>query len=54
MPIFAIGALLVLNPDYVAPLLYNPRGKYILGAAIGLLVLAIVTMRKLMSRVTAA
>jgi len=54
MPFFAIGALLVLNPAYVAPLLYDPRGKYILGAAIGLLVVAIFTMRKLMRRVTAA
>lgn len=54
MPIFGIAALLVLNPDYVAPLLYDPRGKYILGAAIGLLVIAIFTMRKLMRRVTAA
>ena len=54
MPIFAIGALLVLNPDYLVPLLYDPRGKYIMGAAIGLLAIAIYTMRRLMRRVTAA
>jgi tight adherence protein B len=54
MPIFAIAALLVLNPDYVAPLLYDPRGKYILGAAFALLAVAILTMRKMMRRVTAA
>jgi tight adherence protein B len=54
LPIFTIGALLVVNPDYIAPLLYDPRGKYILGATIGLLALAIFTMRKLMRRVTAA
>lgn len=54
MPIIAIAALLVLDPDYIAPLLYDFRGKYILGAAVGLLALAIFTMQKLMRRVTAA
>lgn len=54
LPIFTIGALLALNPDYIAPLLYDPRGKYLLGLAIGLLALAFLTMRKLMRRVTAA
>jgi tight adherence protein B len=54
LPIFTIGALLILNPDYVAPLLYDHRGKYVLSAAAGLLALAFLTMRKLMRRVTAA
>ena len=54
LPIIAIAALLVLDPAYIAPLLYDQRGKYILGAAVGLLALAILTMRKLMRRVTAA
>jgi tight adherence protein B len=54
LPIFALGALLVVNPDYIAPLLYDPRGKYILGTAVGLLAIAILSMRRLMSRVTAA
>jgi tight adherence protein B len=54
MPIVAIAALLVLKPDYVAPLLYDQRGKYVLGAAACLLVTAILTMRQMMRRVTAA
>lgn len=54
LPFLAIGALLFLNPGYIAPLLYDPRGKFILGAAIALLGLGIFTMRNLMRRVTAA
>jgi tight adherence protein B len=54
LPIFTIGILLVLNPEYIAPLIYDPRGKYIVGATIGFLTIGIFTMRKLMSRVTAA
>lgn len=54
MPILAIAALLVVNPDYIAPLLHDHRGKYILGTAVGLLALAIVSMRRMMRRVTAA
>ena len=54
LPIFTIGALLVVNPGYIAPLMYDPRGKYILAAAVGLLAIAFLTMRKLMRRVTAA
>jgi tight adherence protein B len=54
LPIFTIGILLLLNPDYIKPLIYDSRGKYIIGATIGLLAIGIFTMRKLMSRVTAA
>jgi len=53
LPIVTIGALLLLQPDYVAPLLYDNRGKYILATAVGLLMLAFVTMRLMMRRVTA-
>ncbi|MET0219424.1 MAG: type II secretion system F family protein, partial [Tardiphaga sp.] len=54
LPIFTIGILLLLNPDYIKPLIYDSRGKYIIGATIGLLALGIFTMRRLMSRVTTA
>ena len=42
------------NPDYIAPLLHDHRGKYILGTAVGLLAIAILSMRRMMRRVTAA
>lgn len=54
MPILTIVALMVLNPSYVAPLLYDPRGKFVVGAAVGLLSTGIFIMRRLMRRVTEA
>ena len=52
MPIIVIGLLFILKPDYIAPLLYDHRGKYILAAAIGLLVVGFWTMQRMMRRVT--
>jgi tight adherence protein B len=51
MPVLTIGALLLLRPDYVSPLFYDARGKYILAAAAGFLLLAFLTMRQMMRRV---
>lgn len=53
MPFITIGGLLLLQPEYVKPLFYDTRGKYILAAAAALLLLAFVTMRQMMRRVTA-
>jgi|SRR5579864_60285 len=54
LPVVTIGALLVLRPDYIEPLFYDERGKYILGSAAILILLAFLTMRQMMRRVTAA
>ena len=54
LPAVTMGALLLLRPDYVAPLFHDQRGKYILGAAAMLLLLAFLTMRQMVRKVTAA
>jgi tight adherence protein B len=48
MPFVVTGLLLVLNPHYLAPLIADPRGKIMIGVAIGLLLLAFLSMRQLM------
>jgi tight adherence protein B len=52
LPVVTIGALLFLQPGYVAPLFYDARGKYILGMAGALLLLALLSMRQMMRRAT--
>ncbi len=54
LPIITLGALLLFRPEYVAPLFHDRRGNYILAAAAILLVLAFMTMRGMVRRVTAA
>ncbi|MGH7126805.1 MAG: type II secretion system F family protein [Stellaceae bacterium] len=53
MPFMIIIALLVLSPDYLAPLFSDPRGHIVLGSATGSLALAFYTMHKLVRSVTA-
>ena len=52
MPIIVIGLLFLFKPEYVAPLVYDYRGKYFLAAAFGLLVIGFWTMQRMMRRVT--
>lgn len=52
IPFVIIGGLLILNPQYLAPLVDDPRGNIIAGAATGLLIAAFVTMRQMMRSVT--
>ena len=54
LPIVTMGALLLFRPEYVVPLFYDRRGNYILAAAAILLMLAFLTMRQMVRRVTAA
>jgi tight adherence protein B len=54
LPFITIGALLFFQPEYVRPLFYDVRGKYILGSAAVLLVLAYLTMRQMVRKVTSA
>jgi tight adherence protein B len=48
IPFFIVGALLVVSPGYLEPLISDPRGNFIVGAAILCLCLAFVTMRTMM------
>jgi tight adherence protein B len=53
MPFLILGALLLIQPDYLAPLFVDPRGQIILGIAGCGILLAGVTMRQMMRSVTA-
>jgi len=48
IPFFIVGALLIVAPSYLEPLITDPRGHIIIGSAVLSLVLAGVTMRWLM------
>lgn len=52
LPFVIITGLLILNPQYLEPLIDDPRGNIIAGAAGGLLITAFVTMRQMMRSVT--
>jgi tight adherence protein B len=54
IPILTTGALLIVKPGYLTPLWTDPRGHLILVMAGGLLLLAFLTMRKMMRSVTNA
>lgn len=45
LPILVVGALFVIDPDYLAPLINDPRGHLILSLAGGGLLLSFITMR---------
>jgi tight adherence protein B len=48
IPFFIVGVLLVVSPGYLRPLITDPRGNIIIGAAVLGLLLAFVTMRTMM------
>jgi tight adherence protein B len=52
MPIIVIGLLFLLKPEYVAPLVNDHRGKYILATAFALLGVGFWIMQRMMHRVT--
>lgn len=52
IPFLVIGGLAVLSPAYLSPLVNDPRGNVILGAAIGMLGLGFLTMRQMMRSAT--
>jgi tight adherence protein B len=54
MPFFIIAILLVLRPNYLVPLIADPRGNIIVGIAVTLLMLAFVSMRRMMRSIDAA
>jgi tight adherence protein B len=53
MPFMILGALLLIQPGYLAPLFVDPRGQVIVAIAAGGLLLAGITMRQMMRSVTA-
>ena len=48
LPILIIGLLLLIQPDYLAPLFVDPRGRIILAMAAGGMALAALSMRQMM------
>lgn len=52
LPFVVIGGLLVLSPQYLAPLSTDPRGNVIIGLAVGFLAAAYFSMRWMMQRAT--
>ncbi len=52
LPVLVTGALLVLDPGYLAPLFSDPRGHIILSFAGGGLLLAFLTMRQMIRSVS--
>ena len=51
LPFFILGALLIVQPGYLAPLFTEPRGHIILAIAGGLLLMGALTMRQMMRSV---
>jgi len=52
VPVLTIGALLVIQPGYLQPLIADPRGHVILTLAACCMVAAFLSMRALMARLT--
>jgi len=53
LPLLIIGGLLLVQPGYLSPLFTDTRGHIILAVGVAGMVLAFVTMRQMMRRVTA-
>jgi tight adherence protein B len=51
LPFLTLGALLLIQPEYLAPLINDPRGHIVLGMAAGGLLLSMITMKKMMASV---
>lgn len=51
LPFLTLAALLLIQPDYLTPLINDPRGHIILGMAAGGLLLSVFTMKKMMGSV---
>jgi len=52
LPFLCVGGMLIIRPEYFAPLIYDPRGQAILAMAGGSLLLAFVTMQQMIRRVS--
>jgi tight adherence protein B len=54
IPIFIIGGLLIMTPDYLRPLIVDPRGKVIIAVAATSMLIGFGTIRQMMLSVTRA
>jgi len=54
IPFFIIGGLMLVSPDYLAPLVSDHRGKIIIGVAVGMMVAGFGIIRQMMLSVTRA
>jgi tight adherence protein B len=54
LPFFVTGTFMVISPGYLAPLINDPRGNAIIGLALLGLLLAYLTMRRMLHSVTMA
>jgi tight adherence protein B len=52
LPFLTVGGLLLIQPDYLAPLIEDPRGHVILGMAAAGLGLSVLSMQKMMASIT--
>jgi len=52
LPFFVTGVFMLISPGYLTPLMTDPRGKTIIGIAVGGLLLAYLTMRRMLRSVT--
>lgn len=52
LPIVILGLLLLIQPDYLAPLFVDPRGHLMLAMAAGAIALAALSMRQMMRSMT--
>jgi len=50
LPFVACGALAIINPEYIAKLINDPRGAYVIGAACTSMSLGVLTMHLLIKR----
>ncbi len=47
LPVFFVGAVYVMSPDFLNPLFYDPRGKKMLYICIGMILTGILMMRRM-------
>jgi len=47
LPLVVIGLLMMTSPDYLRPLLHDPRGHILCGIAVGMLVTGVSIMNKM-------
>jgi tight adherence protein B len=47
LPFFVLGALKFSSPEYIDPMFTHPTGRFMLGVAVGLVILAQIVIRKL-------
>ena len=52
LPFLVTGVLLLVQPGYLAPLITDTRGKFILGAAVAMMLMGFLTMRQMMRSAT--